>query len=42
MMKNCKGKRYSKKVKRKIDTIHLGKIYYNEVLKKREGMFPQR
>lgn len=31
-------KKISKKLKRKIDTMHLGRIYFNKVLENRNNM----
>ena len=33
---------FSKKVKRKIDTMHLGKIYFDVVLNKKRELFDQK
>jgi len=32
-------KKFSKKVKRKIDTMHLGKIYFDQVQEMRKKLF---
>lgn len=38
MKRKCKSK-YSTKLKRKVSTMHLGRVYYDGVLKTRKEMF---